>query len=211
MKKLQNVWMLLMLVVLVSACGSSRKVVVKEDLVAEKLAELTAEGWKIHGASYPLRWKLEQHYNKMDANPNLVEQLGTSTGCRSITVCRASAINAASMEIASKMGQKLKGRTLRDLGLNEASATSEEYNKFQQACIGAFEESIKGELEESFSLIKPKAGGDNDYEIYFVFDKKKAESRSSEAMKAALEASKLREEYRQSVQKSIEETHTLFE
>lgn len=211
MRKLQNVWILLMFVVLVSACGSSKKVVTKKDLVTEKVEELTKEGWKIHGASYPLHWKLEQHYNKMDANPNLIEQLGSSTGCRSITVCRASAINAASMEIALKMGQKLKGRTMRDLGLNESSATSEEYNKFQQACIGAFEESIKGELEESFALIRSKADGVNDYEIYFVYDKKKAEARSSEALKKALEESKLREEYRQSVQKSIEETHTLFE
>lgn len=211
MRKLQNVWMLLMFVVLVSACGSGKTITAKEDLVGEKVAELTNEGWKIHGASHPLRWKLERHYNQLDANPNLVEQLGTSTGCRSITVCRASAINAASMEIATKMGQKLKGRTMRDLGLDESSDTPDEYNKFQQACIGAFEGSIKGELEESFSLIKPRADGNNNYEIYFLYDKKKAEAHSAEAIKAALEKSKLREEYRESVQKSIGETHTLFE
>lgn len=211
MKKLQNVWLLLMLVLLMSACGSSKKVATKEDLVGEKVAELTKEGWKIHGASYPLRWKLEQHYNKMEANIDLVEQLGTSSSCRSITVCRSSAINAASMEIALKMGQKLKGNTMRDLGLDESAIIPEEYNKFQQACIGAFEGSIKGELEESFALIRPKGDGNNDYEIYFLYDRKKAISHSTEAIKTALEKSKLREEYRESIEKSVQQTHSLFQ
>lgn len=78
--------------------------------------------------------------------------IGTSTGCRSVTVCRAAALNAASVEMAAKMGQDLRGKAMRDMGVDEGAEMPAEYNRFQEACISKFQGAIKGELEESFAL-----------------------------------------------------------
>ncbi|WP_294627028.1 hypothetical protein [uncultured Bacteroides sp.] len=176
-----------------------------EDEINEKLKEYSNGGWQIHGSARTLRGKLTEHYAKLAANPGLREITGTSTGCRSITVCRAAALNAASMEFAVNMGQDLRGKTLRDMGHDEAAQTPDEFNRFHQACIGKFQASVKGDLEESIALIRKEANGVNSYEIHFLVDKEKVHNRRKQAIQDALEESKLRGEYAESVKKFIDD------
>lgn len=190
-----------------TSCGSSRNAAPatysRADELNEKLLELGQAGWQIHGSTRTLKGKLAEHYDKMDANPDWYEVIGTSSGCRSITVCRAAALNAASVELAVKMGQDLKGKTMRDMGLDEGAEVPTEYNRFQEACISKFQGAIKGELQESFALIRKGADGLNNYEIYYLVDKQSARKKRSQAIKDALEESNLHQEYAKSVEKFI--------
>lgn len=190
-----------------TSCGSSQKATSatysRADELNEKVQELVNAGWQIHGKTRTLRGKLTEHYAQMDANPNLYEVIGTSSGCRSITVCRAAANNAACVEMATQMGQELKGKTMRDMGLDEGAEVPAEYNRFQEACISKFQGAIKGELIESFALIREGANGLNSYEIYFLVDKQLARQARSQAIKDALGESKLHQDYAKAVEKFI--------
>lgn len=192
--------------VLFTACGSSKKAeatYTRADEMNEKLQQLVGVGWQIHGTTRTLKGKLADHYAKMDANPDFYEVIGTSSGCRSVTVCRAAAMNAACVEMAVKMGQELRGKTMRDMGLDESAALPDEYNRFQEACISKFQASVKGELEESIALIRPEANGQNSYEIFYLVDRQSEKKRRVQAIKTALEESKLHQEYARSVEKFI--------
>lgn len=188
------------------SCGSSKKAVEQRysraDELKEKLGEYTQAGWAIHGSTRTLQGKLIEHYDKLDANPDLYEVIGTSTGCRSVTVCRASALNAACVDFAVKMGQSLKGKTMRDMGIDEGTEVPTEYNKFQEACISKFQTEIKGELQESLALIKNN-GSNNEYQMFFIVDKESAKKKRTQAIKDALKESKLNQEYAHAVEKFI--------
>ena len=138
-------------IALLTSCGSSKKAssatYTRADELNEKLQQLEQSGWQIHGSTRTLRGKLSEHYARMDANPDLYEVIGTSTGCRSVTVCRTAALNAASVDMAAKMGQDLRGKAMRDMGVDEGAEMPAEYNRFQEACISKFQGAIKGELE----------------------------------------------------------------
>lgn len=190
---------------ILTSCGSSQKAVVytRETEMNEKLQELTQAGWQLHGSARTLRGKLAEHYARIDANPDLYEVTGTSTGCRSITVCRASAFNAACVEMATKMGQDLKGKTMRDMGMDEGAELPAEYNRFQEACISRFQGAIKGELEESIALIRKGTDGLNSYEILFLVNKQSARRQRTQAIKDALDTSKLQQKYAKSVEDFI--------
>lgn len=190
------------------SCGSSKKAssatYTRTDELNEKLQQLVQAGWQIHGTTRTLRGKLSEHYAKMDTNPDFYEVIGTSTGCRSVTVCRAAALNAACVEMAVKMGQDLRGKAMRDMGVDEGAEVSAEYNRFQEACISKFQGAIKGELEESFALIRKGVDSLNSYEIYFLVDKQSARKKRSQAIRDALEESNLRNDYAKSVEKFID-------
>lgn len=192
------------------SCGSSKSSGKKYDEVADKLQEYATGGWAIHGTSHTLRAKLTEHFAKLAANTDLIERTGTSTGCRSITVCRAAAINSASMELAKQLGQKMKGSTLADLGYKDASQLPDEYNKFQEACVSTYEASIRGLLEESYALIQRRADGTNVYEIHFLLDKKLAQQRWEDSVHGALSSAKMNEELNKSVIRRINDTENAF-
>lgn len=190
---------------ILTSCRSSQKAVVytRETEMNEKLQELTQAGWQLHGSARTLRGKLAEHYAKIDANPDLYEVIGTSTGCRSITVCRASVFNAACLEMAIKMGQDLKGKTMRDMGIDEGAELPAEYNRFQEACISRFQGAIKDDLEESIALIHKGADGLNSYEILFLVNKQSARRQRTQAIKDALETSQLQQKYAKSIEDFI--------
>lgn len=193
-------------VTLFAACGSNKpQSYSRFDELNEKLAELEQQGWVIDGSTRTLKGALLGHYEKIDSNTNIYETVGNSTGCRSTTVCRASALNAASVDFAVKMGQDLKGKTMRDLGLDEGAEISNEYNRFQEACISNFAHSIKGELQESFAIkqVNPNSGLCN-YQIYYIVDKNAIHTRRTDAIKSALLESRLNQEYARSVEKFID-------
>lgn len=195
-------------IALFTSCGSSKKAssttYTRADELSEKLQQLVQAGWQVHGSTRTLRGKLSEHYAKMDANPDFYEVIGTSVGCRSVTVCRASAFNAACVEMAIKMGQDLKGKAMRDMGVDEGAEVPVEYNRFQEACISKFQGAVKGELEESFALIRKGADGLNSYEIYYLVDKQSVRKKRSQAIRDALEESNLRNDYAKSVEKFID-------
>lgn len=194
-------------IALITSCGSTKSSstnYTRADELNEKMNQLEQAGWQIHGTTRTLRGKLTEHYDKMDANPDYYEVIGTSTGCRSVTVCRAAALNAASVDIAAKMGQDLRGKAMRDMGLDEGAEMPAEFNRFQEACISNFQAAVKGELLESFALIRKGADGLNSYEIYYLVDRQSARKKRAQAIKDALEESKLRNEYARSVEKFID-------
>ncbi len=200
----------LILIIMMSSCGSSKSTVQQTpmgiDELTEKLTELQNEGWKINGSTRTLRGALTTHYDRLKENPKLVELFGQSTGCVSITVCRSAALTAAATQLAKTKGQELKGKAMQDSGMDEGTtSTDDEYNKFMDASIARYEAAIKGGIIESFSVIQPNPNGGNNYQMYFILDEAEAERKAHQAIKQDLEASQLRQEYVRSIEKFINE------
>lgn len=213
MKTVTKLLVLLCMATLIS-CGSSKSA---KDIrystsreIADKMKEYTRGGWQVHGTTRTLRGKLIEYYTKKESNRNLFELIGTSTGCRSITACRAAALNSACMNLASQMGQDLKGKTMRDLNVDEGSEVPKEYNTFQTICIGNFQASIQEDMIEGLSLIR-KAGGVNDYEIYYLIDKTEIQKKRRLAIEDALKKSQLKNEHIQTIEKLLDDDSGVYE
>lgn len=212
MKTLTHLFVLASMVTLI-ACGSSKSAkqmrYSASREITDKLKEYTRNGWQVHGTTRTLRGKLIEYYSKKEANPNLYELIGTSTGCRSITVCRAAALNAACMELATKVGQDLKGKTMRDLGGDEGAEVPMEYNKFQSVCIGNFQASIQEDMIEGLALIR-KVGEVNDYEIFYLIEKYEIQRKRRRAIEEALKESQLNKEHIRTVEKFIDDDSGIY-
>lgn len=209
MKRKNVLFLMCLSALFMVSCGSSKSSGKEHNEVEEKLAEFAAEGTKIHGTTRTLRGKLTEHYEKRKSG-DYMEIIGSSEGCKSTTVCRMAASNAASMEVARMMGESLRGSTMRDLGFKDATELPEEYNRFEAACISYFEQSIKGLFTESMATIQPRADGTNNYSIYYLIDRKEVAKCGENAIKKAVEDVKMHGEVQGAVMKNIDNVKEAF-
>ena len=157
-----------------------------------KLKEYKKDGWKLDATSRSFEVVLLQHYDKLQ-NGNCTQLVGTSSGCMRTNVCRQAAYNNAIVTYANLASSYIKGRTASDV----ATADSEtgELDRF----YGAYERVLgtlinKGTLTESYSIYKEENGA-KEYQIIVLVDEDKALDIRKKALDAALEESKLKQEY----------------
>lgn len=172
-------------VCVLSSCGGAKKVAKPYNEVEDKIAKYEKDGWSIHGSTRTLRGKLTDHYAEVEAN-NLKEISGTSTGCRSITVCRAEATNAAMTNFITLAGTDFEGKVLNNLSKDLKEDKVSELNNFRQGFIGRIKGSVRGELKEALALVQTQADGKSNYEIIFTYPEKALENLTKEAMKKAM-------------------------
>lgn len=188
MKKNISVWRVMlgmgMMTLITFACMANGGRDAKNDKELNKVVrQWSKEGWKLHGSSLSLRSALQLHYERLSSNPDLTERVGTATNCTSVTVCRLAALNSACMEYAMSVAGEAKGLFEQFLFVNES--TGEEYDKFKTSFAGKMELSIRGQLQESFALIK-KENGKNQYMIFYLLDRKEAERCYLKALEDAI-------------------------
>ena len=188
------VWTIVLLCVMPQSGRAQNKQLEKE-LKKEyktKLKEYKKDGWKLDATSRSFEVILLQHYDKLQ-NGNYTQLVGTSSGCMRTNVCRQAAYNNAIVTYANLASSYVKGRTTSDV----ATADSEtgELDRF----YGAYERALgtlinKGTLTESYSVYKDMNGA-KEYQIIFLVNEDKALDIRKKALNAALEESKLRQEY----------------
>ena len=168
-----------------------------------KLKEYKKDGWKLDATSRS--FVLLQHYDKLQ-NGNCTQLVGTSSGCMRTNVCRQAAYNNAIVTYANLASSYIKGRTASDV----ATADSEtgELDRF----YGAYERVLgtlinKGTLTESYSIYK-EVNGAKEYQIIFLVDEDKALDIRKKALDAALEESKLKQEYAKQISDFINDKVT---
>ncbi|MEY8723898.1 hypothetical protein AALN73_22505 [Bacteroides stercorirosoris] len=170
-----------------------------------KLKEYKKDGWKLDATSRSFEVVLLQHYDKLQ-NGNCTQLVGTSSGCMRTNVCRQAAYNNAIVTYANLASSYIKGRTASDV----ATADSEtgELDRF----YGAYERVLgtlinKGTLTESYSIYK-EVNGAKEYQIIFLVDEDKALDIRKKALDAALEESKLKQEYAKQISDFINDKVT---
>lgn len=175
--------------------GQVNKQLVKERAkqYKKKLKEYKQEGWKLDGTSKTIEVKLLEHYDKLNSE-DYQELPGLVSNCVSKNVCRQTAYNNALITYANLAGSYVKGRVTSDMQIDQSSVDSKEFDKMYAAYERLVKAEIKGELQESYSLVRQN-GETKEYQIIFLINEKKASQSRLRALENAFKETKIAQEY----------------
>ncbi len=112
----------------------------------------------------------------------------------------------AMAEYASKAVSQIKGRSVTDSYGNEIDTENDpEFARFYAAYERLTQKEIKGELQESFTVMKENPDGTYDFTMYFLVDEDKAIARRQKALKDAAAETNLAQNYAKQVSEFVNE------
>lgn len=175
-----------------------------------KKKEFEKGKWVIYGTSRSIDVALLKHYEKLNENENAYEIVGVATAFKSKNIGKQVALNNACNLYARQAGSHVKGRVVSDMA-NNADDVSAEFDHFYAAYETLVEKEIRGEMVESFSIIreagKEKKSGAVIYEIqtYYVIDEDAASAARIRAFEQAMRESEAAQKHAELVSKFINE------
>ncbi|MDE7408925.1 MAG: hypothetical protein K2N09_02770 [Muribaculaceae bacterium] len=168
----------------------------------ERAKQFKKDGFEIMG-SRPLQDELYKHFSKLEMGAT--EQLGTGHS-KSQNNGRQMCLTFAMSEYASKAASQIKGRSVTDSYGNEVDTENDpEFARFYAAYERLTQKEIKGELQESFTIMKKNDDGSYDFRMYFTVDENKALARRQKALQDAAAESGLAQNYAKQVSEFISE------
>lgn len=163
------------------------------------------EGWKLFGSSRSLDVALLSHWAKLDKEgTDAREVVGVSTRSKSKNVGYQMAINNACVAYAQQAGSQLKGRMVSDLA-GDGIDTNAEFEHFYGAYERLVEKEIKGEMEQSYSVIRDNPDGTYEIETYFVISEDAATKARLRALENAFKESEAAQKYAEKVSQFVRE------
>lgn len=175
-----------------------------------KKKEFSKGGWTIYGSSRSLDVALLKHYEKLNENENAQEIVGVATAFKSKNIGKQVALNNACNLYARQAGSHVEGKIVSDMADN-ADDVSAEFDHFYAAYKTFVEKEIKGEMKESFSIIretgKEKKTGAAIYEMqtFFIIDEDAASAARVRAFENAMRESEAAQKHAEMVSKFINE------
>ena len=170
-----------------------------------KMKEYKKDGWKIFGSSRSLEVALLSHYDKLaQGGDNVYEVVGVASAFKSKNVGKQIATNNACNLYASQAGSQVKGRVISDMGAN-ADDVSAEFDHFYAAYERLVEKEIKGELKESYSIIRENHDGSYEMQIFFIVNEDAATKARIRAFENAAKESEAAQKYADKVSKFVRE------
>ena len=204
---MKKIIMMLMALCLIAPATMAQALTPKQEKICNKNAKDRAKQFKKQGyeimGSLPLQDALYKHFAKMELGAT--EQQGNGHS-KSMNNGRQMCLTSAMSEYASKAASQIKGRSVTDAYGNEVDTDNdEEFARFYAAYERLTQKEIKGELQESFTIVKKNADGTSDFIMYFLIDEDKALARRQKAMKEAAAESNLAQTYAKQVSEFINE------
>lgn len=170
-----------------------------------KMKEFKKEGWKLFASSRSLDVALLQHYEQLNnAKGEAYEIVGTASKFQSKNVGHQTAINNACNIYARQAGSKIKGRIVSDLASDGVDPSSE-FDHFYAAYESLVEKEIKGEMKESFSVIRENKDGTYEMQTYFIINESAATKARIRAYENAAKESEAAQKYAQKVSDFVRE------
>lgn len=199
-------------IMLVPAINAENKALRKalEKEYKNKMKEYKKGNWELFGSSRTLDVALLSHYDQLNTlGDNGREIVGIASRFKSKNVGHQQAINNACITYAQQAGSSLKGRILNEIVAN-GDDPSEEIDRFYAAYERTVEKEIKGEMIESYSIIRcinPKAKGDKEYEMqtFFIINESAASKARIRAMEDALKESEAAQKYAKKISDFVKE------
>lgn len=185
-----------------------QKALAKEYKLKKK--EFEKEQWMIYGTSRSIDVALLKHYEKLNELENAFEIVGVATAFKSKNIGKQVALNNACNLYARQAGSHVKGRVVSDMA-NNADDVSAEFDHFYAAYESLVEKEIKGEMKESFTVIretgKDKKSGAPIYEmqIFYVIDEDAASEARIRAFENAMRESAMAQKHAKMVSEFIQE------
>lgn len=170
-----------------------------------KMKEYKKEKWKLFGSSRSLDVTLLIHYDKLNnLGDDGRELLGVASKFKSKNVGKQMAINNACLTYAQQAGSHVKGRIVSDMAGDGVDA-EQEFDHFYAAYERQVEKEIKGEMQESYSIIRDN--GDNTFEmqVYFIVSESAATKARLRALEDAAKESAAAQKYAEKVAEFVRE------
>lgn len=166
----------------------------------DRAKQYQKEGFEIMG-SRSLQDALYRHFAQLEMGAE--EQLGTGHA-KSLNNGRQMCLTFAMSEYASKAVSQIKGRNVTDSYGNEVDTDNDtEFARFYAAYERLTQKEIKGELQESFTIMKKNPDGSYDFRMFFTIDEDKALKRRQKALQEAATESGLAQDYAKQVSEFI--------
>ncbi len=171
----------------------------------EVMKRYKKEGWQLFGSTRSLEVALLSHWEKLDKlGEDGREVMGISTKSKSKNVGQQMAINNACATYAQQAGSSLKGRVVSDLA-GDGIDTDAEFEHFYAAYERLVEKEIKGEMDQSFSLIRNNPDGTYEIETFFIVSEGAASKARIRAMENAAKESEAAQRYANKVSEFVRE------
>lgn len=170
-----------------------------------KMKEYEKDGWKHFGSSRSLDVALLSHYDKLrELGDNGSELVGVASRFRSKNVGKQMAVNSACITYAQEAGSYVKGRVVSELSGNGIDAT-DEMDKFYAAYERLVEKEIRGEMSESYAIIRDLKDGTYEMQVYYIVSEHAASAARIRAFEDAAKESELTQQNAQMVSDFVRE------
>ena len=161
--------------------------------------------WKIYGSSRSADVVLLKHFDRLSTmGDDAVEVLGVASKFKSKNVGVQMAYNNAVVTYAQKAGSHVKGRVVSDISGDGTEGTSE-FEHFYAAYEREVEKEIKGELEQSFTVIRENGDGTFEMQSYFIASESAATKARIRAYENAMKESAAAQKYAGKISDFIKE------
>ena len=168
-----------------------------------KKKEFKKGGWQIYGTTRSLDVALLTHYDQLNAlGDKAFEVMGVAPRFKSKNVGKNEAMNNAAILYAQQAGKTVKGRIVSDMASNGVDP-GEEFDHFYAAYESVVEKEIKGELKESFSVIRDLGNGEYEMQTFFIVNEDAATQARIRAYENALKESAAAQEYANKVSQFV--------
>lgn len=212
MKKLFVMLLALCLCAPVATMAQSRQM--KKALKKEykmKKREFKKGGWEIYGTTRSLDVALLTHYDQLNTlGENGMEVMGIAPRFKSKNVGKNEAMNNAAIAYAQSAGRTVRGRIVSDMATDGVDPSSE-FDHFYAAYESTVEKEIKGELKESFSVIRDLGNGEYEMQTFFIVNEDAAVKARIRAYENALKESEAAQKYAEKVAEFVREGFTVEE
>lgn len=172
-----------------------------------KMKEYKKQKWELFGSSRTLEVALLKHYEQLNTlGDDAREIVGIASRFKSKNVGHQMAVNNACLTYAQQAGSHVKGRVVSDIAAN-ADDTSAEFDHFYSAYERLVQQEIKGELTESFSIIRTIDKNAGEYELmtFFIVNESAATRARIRAMENAMKESQAAQKYAEKVSSFVNE------
>lgn len=171
----------------------------------EKKKEYKKKNWEIFGSSRTLDVALLLHYDKLNnGGENVHEVVGVVSSFVSKNIGKQQAINNACVTYAGQAGSHVKGRVVSDAG-SVVNVPQSEFDKFYAAYERLVEKEIRGEMKESYTIIRDKKDGTFEMQSFFIIDEDAATQARIRAFENAAKESEMAQKYATQVSDFIKE------
>ncbi len=170
-----------------------------------KMKEYKKEGWKLFGSSRSLDVALLTHYDKLNAlGEDGHEIVGVASKCKSKNIGRQMALNNACVTYAQEAGSKVKGRVVSDMQGDGVNADTE-FDKFYAAYERLVDKEIRGEMMESYSVIRELGDGTFEVQAFFIINESAASRARLRAMEQASRETEMAQKYAKKISDFVRE------
>ncbi len=170
-----------------------------------KMKEYKKENWKLFGSSRTLDVALLAHYDKLSSlGDEGKEFLGIASKFTSKNVGMQMAINNACITYAQQAGSHVRGRIASDMAGDGVDGEGE-FENFYAAYERLVEKEIRGEMQQSYAIIRDNGDGTSEMQVYFIVNEKAASLARIRALEDAARESEAAQKYANKVADFVRE------